>query len=81
MELISREKVIEDICSIEEVGYTRGQMADRLKGKWIRDFNGTEFYWYCSNCKANYYEEDLYMGGTAFPNFCPNCGADMRGEE
>lgn len=53
----------------------------RPRGEWIRNFSGTEFYWYCSNCKTEYYEEDLYMGGNEFPNYCPNCGADMRGEE
>lgn len=55
-----------------------GEAENRPKGKWIRDFSGNEFYWYCSNCKTEYYEEDLYMGGNEFPNYCPNCGADMR---
>ena len=73
---------------IGEVDYTiltkgdmcngRAELKPMQKGEWIRDFDGNEFYWYCTHCKENYYEEDLYIGGNEFPNFCPNCGADMR---
>ena len=48
------------------------------KGKWTRHFDGNEWYWYCSSCKEQWYEEDLWMGGNSFPNFCPNCGSSMR---
>ena len=48
------------------------------KGKWTGHFDGNEWYWYCSSCKEQWYEEDLWMGGNSFPNFCPNCGADMK---
>lgn len=41
------------------------------KGKWIED---TGLYATCSNCKENLYQAIEYK-------FCPNCGADMRGEE
>ena len=51
------------------------------RGEWIRTFDGNEWYWYCSNCKNEWYEDDLYMGGNEFPNFCPNCGASMRERE
>lgn len=42
------------------------------KGKWKK--NG-----YCSECgtKAPYWEWSLFWYES---NFCPNCGADMRGE-
>lgn len=55
--------------------------ADRPSGEWIRTFDGNEWFWYCSNCKTQWYEDDLWMGGNEFPNFCPNCGADMRERE
>lgn len=48
------------------------------KGEWIRNFDGDEWYWFCSNCKEEWYEEDLWMGGNDFPNYCPNCGARME---
>lgn len=47
-------------------------------GKWTRHFDGNEWYWYCSSCKEQWYEEDLWMGGNSFPNFCPNCGCRME---
>ena len=51
------------------------------KGKWIRNFDGNEWHWFCSNCKEEWYEEDLWMGGNDFPNFCPNCGSYNGGEQ
>lgn len=51
------------------------------KGKWTRHFDGNEWYWYCSSCKEQWYEEDLWMGGNSFPNFCPNCGSYNGGEK
>ena len=50
----------------------------RPQGEWIRTFDGNEWYWYCSNCKEQWYEDDLYMGGNKFPSYCPNCGAKMK---
>lgn len=51
-------------------------------GRWIQTFTGNEWIWYCSECKETYYEEELWMGGNEFPNYCPSCGAKMlKGEE
>ena len=45
----------------------------RKKGQWIDKSNGIEGAWnYCSVCGEQ--AIDLY-------DFCPNCGADMRGNE
>lgn len=44
---------------------------ERPKGKWIPDTNG---YWKCSECGLRVL---VYAKG----NFCPNCGADMRGDK
>ena len=43
------------------------------KGKWVED----EWVFVCSKCDKWF---DV-MQGTAEMNFCPNCGADMRGTE
>ena len=49
-------------------------------GHWIiYNYPGHECV-YCSSCKEEYYEDDLYMGGSDFPNYCPNCGARMESE-
>lgn len=52
----------------------------RPKGKWIEigGFEG-EIYYDCSECGESFC---LIDGLTAdkMPNYCPNCGADMRPE-
>ena len=46
-------------------------------GQWIiYNYPGHECV-YCSSCKEEYYEDDLYMGGSDFPKYCPNCGCRM----
>ena len=48
------------------------------KGKWMEHYShedGERDGVYCSNC-----EEWFYFGGQ-FMNYCPECGADMRGEQ
>lgn len=57
-----------------EQGYTQGYEEgknDRPKGKWITKplIYGVT---YCSEC-----DFELKINNT---NFCPNCGADMRGD-
>ena len=53
--------------------------ADRPRGKWIYVTveewmrTGRDYGHHCSEC-----DEMNESGGS---NFCPNCGADMRGEE
>lgn len=53
----------------------------RKKGTWIEQEDGWGGYYYdCSICKESWTTID----GTPVDNgmnFCPNCGADMRGEE
>lgn len=46
-------------------------------GRWIVSlFPGSEHV-SCSECGAEYYEDDLLLGGNEFPRYCPNCGAKM----
>lgn len=51
---------------------------ERKKGKWMKHYShedgerdGVE----CSECRTHFYSGGQLM------NFCPNCGADMRGEQ
>ena len=50
---------------------------ERKKGEWIyKDIGG----WHCSECDEQ--APFWCMASTQnLPSFCPNCGADMRGEE
>ena len=57
-------------------------MGERKTGKWV--------VYECPDGKKSYYIECNQCGKPAiwtngisykFPNFCPNCGAEMRGEE
>jgi len=50
------------------------------KGEWIED--RTEIV--CSKCHARYSDEIIFMNRNMEGEplkYCPNCGADMRGEE
>ena len=49
-------------------------VRENVKGEWIREPN---CYYRCSVCGEHYpsFRDDMDY------NFCPNCGADMRGEK
>ena len=47
--------------------------ADRPKGEWIKSKTHASM-WVCSNCDWGY--QDCYDF-----DYCPSCGADMRGED
>ena len=52
---------------------TAPTIEERKKGEWIKmPYHVTE----CSECGFSL--EDWIQG--AFYNYCPNCGADMRGD-
>lgn len=54
--------------------------ADRPKGEWEIVTQGRHSIRRCSNCKwTQTYSDPKYMGYEY--NFCPRCGADMRGGE
>lgn len=46
---------------------------ERKRGEWVHDYNNR---YGCSECM-----ERETMSPRKLKNFCPNCGADMRGEE
>ncbi len=56
---------------------------ERKKGEWIEcdhdKWNGDTFAYRCSECGGAYHLNIEQV--IAIWNFCPNCGADMRGDE
>ena len=51
-------------------------------GRWeVWQHPGDEVVCNCSVCQTPYSPEELYLGGTEYPNYCPNCGAKIDGEE
>lgn len=88
MRLIDADALIEEIAKTQDLRTlstkTIGEAIDRVPsaqktGKW-REYNypGQEHV-YCSSCKEEYYVDDLLLGRNEYPNYCPNCGASMRG--
>ena len=57
--------------------------SGHLAGRWIPD--DSELGIKCNKCGKSF--SDYVNAGTGYmfleetPNFCPNCGADMRGEK
>ena len=62
------------------------QEPERKRGRWIEKSkwqSGRWIKWYeCSICGEKDYNVEVYedMPFIGLSNFCPQCGADMRGE-
>ena len=78
-----------DLCEAVEIAIQALSIEpERKKGKWVHgreiaremvgDTVAAIFYegWQCSECKCIVEEEREPLW-----NFCPSCGADMRGEQ
>ena len=65
--------------SLEDAEYVIEKLPaaqpERNKGKWINE--GVQCSIRCNNPLCNFH----YIGYLGDYNFCPNCGADMRGEQ
>ena len=53
--------------------------ADRPSGKWIAKTENYHSHWVCSECGAWALLE--YNEQQCLSNFCPNCGARMKGAD
>lgn len=47
------------------------------KGRWLPDNRPGGGFWVCSECK---FPSEAFAANVLY-KFCPNCGADMRGEK
>lgn len=85
-EYIDKQKAIDELCNVEEYN-TRSiatikdmkpaDVRPVVRGRWVRhycDEDGKYDGWGCDKCK------EWYFFGPSKPNFCPNCGADMKEE-
>ena len=57
-------------------------IEERKKGEWIREnivltSNPPQYQWHCSECGRMVH----WFTTEVLTDYCPNCGADMRGEE
>lgn len=67
-------------CAESECDYKTMMLISQLpaedvklvkRGKWI--ISSDEYYYHCSKCK--------YVPNGGLTNYCPNCGAYMKGDE
>lgn len=57
--------------------------VERKRGEWIEENRRPKsMMFYCSECHRTAYDPQNHHGGQKRCRyaFCPNCGADMRGE-
>ena len=69
---------------IKTADQKRVEFRKVVKGEWI-NCSGSEEMVKCSNCDIIFTEDFIegmppYGSKSKRPNYCPNCGADMRGE-
>lgn len=62
------------ISTLEEV-----PKADRPQGEWIAKTENYHSHWVCSECGSWALLE--YNEQMCLSNFCPNCGAQMKGAD
>ena len=58
-------------CRVEE-WIDKFPSADRPQGEWIEQEDDYHHYWECSECGMGVGLDDIR-------NYCPNCGAKMKG--
>ena len=67
-----------ELCSAIHVVTLALQEPERKKGQWIiLSSNEDSAVCKCSVCG----EDFIFYNGEFFPNYCGDCGSDMRGEK
>jgi hypothetical protein len=62
----------EAVCRVEDA--PAADVAPVVHGRWVK--KGQDVY--CSECDSE--SKYTWFGGSAFSNYCPNCGAKMDAE-
>lgn len=93
-EYIDKQAAIEAVNSVPAADWVSKRYAEALKrippanvrpaGRWIPP--RYPYIWYKATCSICGYEDPASYGGAEWKgkkwiplNYCPNCGADMRG--
>ena len=74
------ERLILQAPTIDAVSVVHGEWIEHKERTIVMDNNFVDFYpteYECSNCGLR---EAHYFINSKPHNYCPNCGADMRGE-
>ena len=85
IEILKRNKPTSDprrcgteLCEAVDIAIAALQEPERKKGHWIiLSSNEDSTVCKCSVCG----EDFVFYEGEYFPNYCGDCGSDMRGEE
>lgn len=85
-DVVDRADLLDEINNAPTVDAIVNTIEVRPQGKWIQtevidddsEYGVNADASECSNCK---HIENSHYWTTTYYNFCPNCGADMRGDE
>lgn len=61
-------------CVLATINHMPTIEPERKRGKWKKVYEGNGLRYECDKCGERYPNAYGY-------NFCPNCGADMRGDQ
>ena len=82
--------VANKVATIDQLVIANGKLCEEKTGHWIDDYAGevdAEFGRHRYRCSCCGKRANHFIGGLEdwwdidAPDFCPNCGADMRGKE
>ena len=87
-DLIRRKDAIEVVCELVPIRNDAVEIADAIraipsaerKGEWILESGKIASFWVCSECDIPATVADE-INDIKYFNYCPNCGARMKGAE